>query len=136
MRKWVSRVTKTAWLRPALIAAALYALMFILLSAVATPERYDIQTGHPAPVTIFATKDVEDTVTTQKLKDEAAAAVDYSYGSIDSTVVNQVITDFNGCYSALISLREEGLTDFDNISDQRLEEIAVKTGVTLTRSDV
>ena len=136
MRKWVPRVTKTAWLRPALIAAALYALMFILLSAVATPERYDIQTGHPAPVTIFATKDVEDTVTTQKLKDEAAAAVDFSYGSIDSTVVNQVITNFNGCYNALISLREEGLTDFDNISDQRLEEIAVKTGVTLTRSDV
>ena len=33
-----------------------------------TPEQYDIQVGSPASVTVYATKDIEDTVTTQALR--------------------------------------------------------------------
>ena len=86
----LAQITGSRWTRPVLIWLLLYGLMFAMLVMVVTPERYDIKTGYPAPVTIFATKDVEDTYVTEKLRNEAAAAVDYSYGSIDSTITSKV----------------------------------------------
>ncbi|MGI6239347.1 MAG: hypothetical protein ACOYI5_06950, partial [Christensenellales bacterium] len=87
MRKKLNLGARYAWLRPAAIGAGLYLVVFAMLVAIVTPERYDIKIGAPAPVTIFATKDVEDTVTTHRLREEAAAAVEYSYRSVDPTVV-------------------------------------------------
>ena len=43
-----------------LVGLVMFFVMFTLLSAAITPERYDIQIGQPAPNTIKAAKDVED----------------------------------------------------------------------------
>ncbi len=58
-----------------LLAISAYFVLFALLSAAITPDRYDIQVGMPAPNAIKATKDVEDSITTERLKSEAAGAV-------------------------------------------------------------
>ncbi len=58
-----------------LLAISAYFVLFALLSAAITPDRYDIQVGMPAPNTIKATKDVEDSITTERLKAEAASTV-------------------------------------------------------------
>ena len=103
MRKVISRISGSRWTRPLLIWLVLYVLMFTMLTAAVTPEKYDIKTGYPAPVTIFATKDVEDTFTTEKLREDAAAAVDYSYGSIDSTIISKVVNDFSSACSSSVA---------------------------------
>ncbi|MBQ4619493.1 MAG: HDIG domain-containing protein [Clostridia bacterium] len=62
-----------------LLGVFVFFTMFALLSAAITPERYDIQVGSPAPNTIKATKDVEDTITTNKLRSNAAGSVKSIY---------------------------------------------------------
>ena len=62
-----------------LLGVFVYFTLFALLSAAITPERYDIQIGAPAPNTIKATKDVEDTITTNKLRSQAAGSVKSIY---------------------------------------------------------
>ena len=63
-------------LKTVLICLATCALMFAPLYAGITPEQYDIQVGAPAPIEILATKDVVDSVTTEQLKNNAAASVE------------------------------------------------------------
>ncbi len=136
MRKMFARITGSRWTRPLLIWLVLYALMFTMLAAAVTPEKYDIKTGYPAPVTIFATKDVEDTYTTEKLRDEAAAAVDYSYGSIDSTVISKVVNDFSSACTASLAIRDSGIGDIESMSESKLSLIWQDTGVEFTRSEI
>ena len=72
-----------------LLSLFVFFTLFALLSAAITPERYDIQVGQPAPNTIKATKDVEDTITTDKLRSAAAGNVKSIY-IVDENVCAQV----------------------------------------------
>ncbi|MBQ4090317.1 MAG: HDIG domain-containing protein [Clostridia bacterium] len=136
MRKMFSTVTGSRWTRPLAIWLLLYGLMFVMLITVVTPERYDIKTGYPAPVTIFATKDVEDTYVTEKLRNEAAAAVDFSYGSIDSTITSKSVNDFSSACTAAISLRDNGYKSIDSMGESQLAQIQTDTGVPFTKADI
>jgi len=78
-----------------LIWLVTYMVVFVLISAGITPKRVDLRVGAPAPVTIMATKDVVDTVTTQRLQDEAAAAVETSYKSVEEDVLAGVLANIN-----------------------------------------
>lgn len=93
--------------RSVLIWAGTYLILFTLISAGITPQRVDLRVGSPAPVTIMATKDVEDLVTTQQLQDEAAAAVETSYKSVDSDVLNSVLRNYDAIVTSLKSLRSK-----------------------------
>ena len=64
-----------------LVALMTYVLLFGMMVAAARPEQYDLRVGQVSPITITATKDVEDTVTTQQLIDIAVAAVQPNYVS-------------------------------------------------------
>jgi len=136
MRNKIAKITGSRWLRPVLIWLLLYGLMFAMLVMVVTPERYDIKTGYPAPVTIFATKDVEDTYVTEKLRNEAAAAVDYSYGSIDSGITTKVVSDFGSACTAAITLHNSELTNIANLGEAQLAQIQAENGVPFTRSEL
>lgn len=136
MRNKIAQITGSRWTRPVLIWLLLYGLMFAMLVMVVTPERYDIKTGYPAPVTIFATKDVEDTYVTEKLRNEAAAAVDYSYGSIDSTITSKVVNDFGSACTAAITLHNSELSNIDNLGEAQLAQIQTENGVPYTRSEL
>ena len=54
-------------------------ILFVLFSIVCVSDRYSLEVGDIAPQTITATKEVVDTVTTEKLKDEAASKAPISY---------------------------------------------------------
>ena len=94
------------FLRTAIIAVVTYLLLFGLLSAAVTPQRYDIRVGLPADATIYASEDVVDTVTTQQLRDAAAAQVDVSYKSVDESVTTQVTGDLTVLFEQLLSLHD------------------------------
>ena len=137
MRKKTNPGKRYQWVRPALVGAAFYFVMFVLLVAIIAPERYDIKVGAPAPVTIFATKDVEDTVTTQKLRDEAAEAVAYSYNSVDASVVSAVVSNFSSVSLKLTALRDKYTEDdVAGLSDTEITVLGEDMGLTLTRTDL
>ena len=72
-----------------MIAVAAFALLFVMLSYAVTPARYDISVGQPAPTTLKAAKDVEDRLTTDKLRQDAANAVKSIY-IYDDTAAEEV----------------------------------------------
>ncbi|MBQ6715251.1 MAG: HDIG domain-containing protein [Clostridia bacterium] len=83
-----------------LLGVFVYFTLFALLSAAITPERYDIQIGAPAPNTIKATKDVEDTITTNKLRSNAAGSVKSIY-IVDESVRNIVEEEASARFKVL-----------------------------------
>lgn len=73
-----------AWLHSAqakctLVIAVGFAAVFLLFALACVSARYSLQVGDIAHQTITATKDVEDTVTTEQYRKAAAAAVEASY---------------------------------------------------------
>ena len=140
MRKKIRMLNEAAnvrYLTPLLLGLAMCAVMFVMLVFVAAPERYDIKQGAPAPVTVFATKDVEDAVTTQKLRDSAAAQVDLTYRSMDNAVLGQVVTAFNNAAAAVIDLRNRFFAETaDDLTDGDVEKACELTNLTLSKSDL
>ncbi len=87
------------------LAVAVFFVMFALLSAAITPDRYDVAIGQPAPNTIKATKDVDDIITTQKLKTDAASAVKSIY-IVDENVKSIVMADADKRFNLLIQVAD------------------------------
>ncbi|MDO4385708.1 MAG: HDIG domain-containing protein [Clostridia bacterium] len=83
-----------------LVGLVMFFVMFTLLSAAITPERYDIQIGQPAPNTIKAAKDVEDIITTEKLRADAANNVRSVY-SVDENAKDAVLQTLAGRLEAV-----------------------------------
>lgn len=88
-------------LQSALIGAATYLLLAVALMLGVTPEQHDIRVGSPASMDILATKDVKDTVTTEKNRQAAASQVELSYKSVDNSVLPQVMADMEDTLEAL-----------------------------------
>ena len=84
---------RVSMLKVGLIGLVTYLGLFAMLYGGITPEQYDIQVGVPSPTLIKATKDIQDTVTTEALREEAANAVEPSYKSADPTVVDAVMSE-------------------------------------------
>lgn len=86
--------------------AVVYVLLFALLAAGLSPERYDLKVGEVAPATIAATKDVEDTCATEQLRDAARKAVQPSYVS-DEEVQAEVLGNLQNCFNSLLQYKVE-----------------------------
>ncbi len=69
-----------------LILALCFLLVLGLLIMVASPKRHDIQVGEPAPETIKATKDIEDKIATEHLRELAAESLDEGIMRKDAAV--------------------------------------------------
>ena len=94
-------------IRTTLIALVSFLLIFVLILTGISPDTYDIHVGEPASKTIYATKDVEDTVTTEMLRVAAANAVEPSYKSVDTSVNTVVLDNMNQTFDALLAIRSE-----------------------------
>ena len=94
-------------IRAVLISLVTFLLIFVLILAGISPDTYDIHIGEPASKTVYATKDVEDTVTTEQLRVAAANAVEPSYKSVDASVNSAVLEDMKRSFDALISIKTE-----------------------------
>ena len=117
-----------------LCVSVTFLMIFALLIAGVTPDQYDITVGEPASMSVYATKDVEDTVTTEMLRDAAAEAVEPSYKSADMSVNTSVLNDIESMFAKLTSLKEEyGNTGSTAISDATLESFNARSPVTMTK---
>ena len=83
-----------------------YLLVVLLLLLGITPEQHDIQVGSPAAMDILATKDVNDVVTTERKREEAADQVEPSYKSVDNSVLPAVMGELEKSFQALAGLAE------------------------------
>ena len=88
-----------------LMGVVTYLAILGMLFAVSTPERYDLRAGQVSPITITASKDVEDTVTTQQLIDDAMAAVQATY-QLDESVEPAVLEALETAFDGLEEIRE------------------------------
>ena len=109
-------------------------VLFALILTGITPDQYEIYVGHPASKTIYATKDVEDVVTTQALRDAAANAVEPSYKNVDPSVNAVVLSDVHSAYDAIVALRSELVeAGVDTVSDEVLADFNARSPVVLSR---
>lgn len=109
-----------------LITALTFAVLFVLIAIAIAPVQYDLTVGAIAPITITATKDVEDTITTQRLTLTAEQSVDLSYIS-DSSITNEVIQLVSDAFRHLQSINttyHEGDPDNGQISVNMLWQAA------------
>ncbi|MBQ8955210.1 MAG: HDIG domain-containing protein [Clostridia bacterium] len=88
-----------------LMGVLTYLILLVMLFAVSTPEQYDLRAGQVSPITITASKDVEDTVTTQQLIDEAMAAVPAIY-RLDESVEPAALESLESSFDALSFIRQ------------------------------
>ncbi|MCQ2437225.1 MAG: HDIG domain-containing protein, partial [Clostridia bacterium] len=95
----------TRTLKTVAIVLVTYLVLFGLLYYGVQPEQYDLKIGMPAPLTIKATKDIQDTVTTDALREAAANAVEPSYKSTDLTIVDEVMGEYTVLTKALRTYR-------------------------------
>ncbi len=86
-----------------LIAALTYVALFAMLAATITPDQYDLRVGQVSPITITASRDVEDTLATQQLIDEAVAAVQPTYIS-DNEAQERVVDGLKGAFQRILSV--------------------------------
>ena len=120
-----------------LICAVTYFGLFAILYSGITPEQYDIQVGAPAPTQIKATKDIQDTVTTEALREAAANAVEPSYKSADPSVVNDVLSDLEGQFGTLRELRDTTTAETARtMSSSDLAQINESSSLTLTQDSL
>ena len=119
-------------LKKVLILSATYLLLGFILVLGISPEQHDIQIGAPAPLDILATKDVIDTVTTDELKNAAAAAVEPSYKNVDPTVVGSVSASMDALFGQLLALRENDPPSPEDITEEELKAINDALPITLS----
>lgn len=120
-----------------LICLAAYVALLGLLFSGVTPQQYDIQVGAPAPIQILATKDVLDTVTTDALREAAAAAVEPSYKSADPNVVTEVMQDLNAEFDRLRDLRSAlQNVDLDALSEAEIAALTPWSDFALSRDQL
>ena len=85
-----NRPVRIEKLRCGLVCVAFSILMLLIFIVSIIPARYDIRLGQVPTVTITATKDVVDEITTEQLRQIAAASVNptYQYQSGDAARVS------------------------------------------------
>ncbi len=84
-----------------------FALVFCVFMVVATPKRHDLKVGDISDTTITATKDIEDTIATQKLRDAAAASIVDGTTKLDTTITATVDESVLSVLSAMTLAREQ-----------------------------
>ena len=101
-----------------LICAATCAVITVLFLVAIIPARYSLSVGMVPPVTIQATKDVVDTVTTERLRTEAANAVAPPYIN-QPGVVESVMAEYDLVFAQLRVVSEYSTT-LENVTLTRV----------------
>ena len=88
-----------------LIGLFTYIALYAMLVVNITPEQYDLRAGMVSPITITASRDVEDTLATQQLINAAVAAVQPTYIS-DAEAQNEVMSNLESAFNRLEAVRQ------------------------------
>lgn len=84
-------------------------LIITMFEAAIVPRRYQLKVGMVPNVTIAATKDVVDEISTEKKKEEAADKVVLTYRYQDN-VTTEVLSDFDQIFAQLRAVRQYAST--------------------------
>lgn len=95
--------------RCALIYLAGTAVLLAMFCAACAPKRYSLSVGTISHQTITATKDIEDTVTTESRRQEAKSKVEPTY-HFQEGVTEQVLADLDETFRQLRVVQQYGLT--------------------------
>ena len=122
-------------LRCALLCVAFLLLMLLIFIVSIIPARYDIRLGQVPTVTIAATKDVVDEITTEQLRQIAAASVNPTYQFQDG-VTEKVLQKLDQFFAELKVIRQYGETlskeEGESYTKDELEYARnILTGITL-----
>ena len=101
-----------------LICAATCAVVTVLFLVAIIPSRYSLSVGMVPPVTIQATKDVKDMITTERLRAEAADAVTPPYVS-QPGVTESVMAEYDLVFEQLIAVSQYSTT-LENVTPTRV----------------
>ena len=94
---------------PVLILVILLAVSYVCAITALTPKRYDVGIGTVAEETITATRTVEDTATTEALRDAARASTPVVY-DLDEEQANALIGQAEGFFREVQAFRAQAQT--------------------------
>ena len=92
-----------------LLIAGAFVIILGLFFCVCTPRKYDLKVGSISHVTINATKDVVDEVTTEEKRNAAAEMVEPSY-KFQQGVKEEVLSSLDETFNELRTIQQYGLT--------------------------
>ena len=92
-----------------LIYLAATILIFVMLLLTISPVKYDLSVGMVPPVTIAASKDIVDEVTTEELRNEAAKQVIPTY-TYQENITENVLYNLDQVFNQLRAVKQYGDT--------------------------
>ncbi len=117
-RKETSRTKKTRslkeWVHSAsfrctMLLLGTFFILIVLFFGLCTPRKYDLYVGAISHVTVDATKDVVDVVTTEEKRNAAAATVEPTY-RFQQGVKEEVMSSLESAFNELRTIQQYGLT--------------------------
>ena len=105
IRDWVHSSSSIC----ALMIFAAYLIVIIVFFCVCTPKKYDLRVGAISHVTVDATKDIVDEVTTEEKRNAAAEMVEPSY-RFQQGVKEEVLSSLSEAFQELRTIQQYGLT--------------------------
>ncbi len=92
-----------------LMVIAAFLIVVTVFFCVCTPKKYDLRVGAISHVTVDATKDIVDEVTTEEKRNAAAETVEPSY-RFQQGVKEEVLTSLENAFQELRTIQQYGLT--------------------------
>ena len=92
-----------------LLIFSTFLIILIIFFCVCTPKKYDLRAGAISHVTVDATKDVVDEVTTEEKRNQAAATVEPNY-HFQQGVKEEVLSSLSDVFQELRTIQQYGQT--------------------------
>lgn len=113
--KSISQPKRTAIIS-SLLAVLMMLVSFIAISTALTPKRYELDLGDKAPETIYATKNVENSIATAALKEQARNNAQIIY-KIDTDTTKTLLEHAQKYFDTLESVRQAANGKLATVSD-------------------
>lgn len=94
-----------------LTIAICFCIIFFTIYKGIMPVKYDIKTGDTAPFDVYATREVVDTVTTEKQRQLAAESVEEQF-VLDNDITLRADRELANIFLEIAQMREEGSVDY------------------------
>lgn len=123
-----------------------FVILFFFYFLICTPRKYDMRVGSISHVTVDATKDVVDEVTTEENRNAAAATVEPTY-RFQQGVKEDVMSHLEATFNELRTIQQYGVTlrsgedtgrySYRQFSEEEIDyAISLCHSMTLTRSQI
>ena len=128
------------------LVLAAFILLLVLFFGFCTPRKYDLRVGSISHVTVDATKDVVDEVTTQERRNAAADTVEPTY-RFQQGVKEEVLSSLDTTFNELRTIQQYGVTlrsddepgrgSYRQFSEEEIDyALSLVNTLTLTRSQI